>query len=118
MANRESVIQSEIMLALSEAGVLVWRQHVGTFRPIHGGAPIKIGLTGMADIGAIVPVAITPDLVGQTLGVAVQLEVKTATGKQADAQRCWQAAVEYRGARYGVVRSAEDALGIIRSIGR
>jgi hypothetical protein len=117
VANLESLIQSQIMLALSESGVLVWRQHVGTFRPIHGGAPIKIGLTGMADLGAILPVVVTPDMVGRTVGMACQIEVKTPTGRQASAQQCWQAAVEYRGGRYIVGRSAEDviaALGINR----
>ena len=108
MANPESVLMAEIMLAMSDMGLLVWRQHVGTYRPIHGGAPIKIGLTGMSDIGAIVPKIVTPKMVGTTIGLAVQVEVKTATGRESEAQATWGRVVRNKGGIYVLARSVDD----------
>jgi hypothetical protein len=111
--NPETRLQNEILCALSEAGYLCWRQHVGLFRAMHSDHIIKIGMPGMADIGAIMPVTVTPEMVGKTVGLAVQIEVKTATGSQAAAQKTWQQAVEYMGGIYRICRSPDDALGII-----
>jgi hypothetical protein len=108
VANPESVLMAEIMLAMSERGLLVWRQHVGTYRPIHGGAPIKMGLTGMSDIGAIVPRVVTPEMVGTTIGLAVQVEVKTATGRESEAQATWGQVVRNKGGVYVLARSVDD----------
>lgn len=80
---------------------------------MHSDHIIKIGMPGMADIGAIMPVAVTPEMVGRTIGVAAQIEVKTATGSQASAQKTWQQAVEYRGGIYRICRSPDEALGTI-----
>ena len=69
----------------------------------------------MSDIGAIVPVTITQDMVGRTIGVAAQIEVKTATGRVSDAQVTWGQIAVNRGAIYGVARSVEEALRITRN---
>jgi len=114
MSNKESNIQSQIMLALSQSGALVWRQHVGSYRHLHNDGVIKIGVPGMADIGAIVPVTITPEMVGKTIGVAVQIEVKTLTGKQRDNQKHWELAVQKRRGIYAVCRNAEESIKIIK----
>lgn len=111
--NKESAIMAEIMLALSEAGCLVWRQQVGTFRPVHGGAPVRIGLTGMSDIGAIVPKIVTPEMVGRTIGVVAQVEVKTATGRESEAQATWGRVVRNKGGIYVLARSPEDVQHIV-----
>lgn len=115
--NKETAIQNEILLALSENGILCMRQMVGKFRPIYSpNTVVNIGIPGMADIGAIVPVTVTPDMVGRTIGVALQLEVKTATGVQAKNQKLWELAVKNRGGFYGLARSPESALKIIQGM--
>lgn len=108
--NKETAIQNEILLALSENGILAMRQMVGKFRPIYSDHVINIGIPGMADIGAIVPTVITQDMVGRTIGVAAQIEVKTLTGTQQKNQRLWELAVQNRGGLYFVARSPDDAL--------
>ena len=109
--NKETEIQNKIMAALSAAGCLVWRQHVGKFRALNQPAQvISIGVTGMADIMTVQPVTVTADMVGRVLGVAVAYEVKTAKGKQREAQKLWQYALEKRGGIYHVCRSDDQAL--------
>lgn len=111
--NPETRIQNQILERLSREGYLCWRQQSGTFRALHSDHIVKVGLPGMADIGAIIPVIITPDMVGRTIGVSAQIEVKTATGRQRPDQAVWQKAVEYRGGIYRICRSPDEALGII-----
>lgn len=113
--NKETAIQNEIMAAMSMHGALVWRQHVGKFRQLHSDGVISIGQPGMADLMAIVPTVVTADMVGQTIGLAVGVEVKTLTGKQRDAQKRWELAMRKRGAVYRVCRSVADAVGIFRN---
>lgn len=114
MANQESIIQTEIMLALSRAGILTWRQMVGKFTPLYSPKTVlNIGVAGMADIGAIVPVVVTQEMVGKTIGMAVQIEVKTAIGKQRDNQKLWELAVTSKGGHYGITRSVDDAVNFI-----
>lgn len=118
MANNETRIQNDIMTALSADGALVWRQHVGKFRPIYGdpNTVINVGVPGMADVAAVVPVTITPDMVGRTIGVYVGLEIKTATGKQREAQKLWQYALKKRGGIYLIARSVEQARELMRGL--
>lgn len=108
MRNRETThVQLPAMLSVgARSDVLVWRQQVGAFRAYDDPRRVvSVGLPGMADLGAIVAVTITPDMVGQTIGVAVQAECKHG-GRQSAAQAGWQAAVERRGGIYRIVRSA------------
>lgn len=115
MGNAESSIQNLIMLDLSLHGVLSWRQQVGSYRHLHTDGVVKIGVPGMADIGAIIPVTITPEMVGKTIGVAAQIEVKTLTGKQRDNQKRWELAVKKRHGIYAVCRSSDDAIKICKN---
>ena len=101
MANAESNLQARIMLALSEAGCLVWRNNTGVL-PDRRGIPIRFGLCpGSADIIGIAPG-------GQFLAV----EVKTKTGRATDAQHAFIAAVIRAGGRAGIARSPEEAVEI------
>jgi hypothetical protein len=72
----------------------------------------------MSDAGAIVRVTITPDMVGKTVGIALQPEFKTKTGKQRDAQENWQAAVEQRGGVYGLVRTPAEMIDLVERVQR
>lgn len=97
--------------------VLVWRQQSGVFRSYDDPQRVvRIGSRGMADSVAVVAVKITPDMVGQTIGVAVAAEFKTKTGKQQENQRDWQAAFTKRGGVYRLVRSAAEMVGLIDDV--
>jgi formyltetrahydrofolate synthetase len=68
----------------------------------------------MADLGGLTSVLITPDMVGQTLGVDIQLEIKTRIGRATPEQAAYIATMQSLGARAGIARSVEDAARIIR----
>jgi hypothetical protein len=104
-----------MLLAGSRPDVLVFRQQSGLFLT-HAGTPCRVGLPGMADMGLIVATVITPDMVGRTVGVAVQAEAKTPAGRQSEAQVLWQRAVEQRGGVYRIVRSADDMRQLIADV--
>lgn len=112
--------QNPALLAVgARPDVLIWRQQSGVFRAYDDPTRIvRVGVPGMSDAGAIVAVTITPDMVGKTIGVAVQPEFKTATGKQRDKQQLWQAAVEKRGGIYQLVRSAEQMVSLVEKVQR
>lgn len=113
----ETKIQNAILVAHSQAGALTWRNHCGAFRAMDNPQRIiKVGTPGMADIISVVPVKITADMVGKTIGVAVATEVKTATGAQGQKQKLWQHAYQLRGGIYLIARSAEQALEQIASL--
>lgn len=97
----EANIQRDVMMALSRAGCLIWRNQTGVL-PNANGIPVRFGLcVGSSDL-----IGICPD--GRFLAV----EVKTATGRTSDAQDRFIAAVIAKGGRAGVARSAED-VGVI-----
>lgn len=78
-------------------------------RPFNTGLP-----PGFSDVFGLVPVTITPDMVGQKVAVFFGLEVKTKTGRASTLQGNFLQAVNYNGGRAGVVRSAADALAVIQ----
>ena len=107
MQNPETKIQNKIMMEMSKKGYLVWRNHVGLFKTMDG-RTVNIGIKGSADLMAVKPTVITPDMVGQTVAVFVAVEVKTATGRQSEPQKKWQNAVEKLGVKYIIARSEND----------
>lgn len=131
---KEKNIQSEIMLALSEQGNLVWRNNTGmgwagranritmpgsvrvepgdvvirNARPLHAGLCV-----GSCDLIGITPVRVTRDMVGTTLGVFTAHEIKSKQGRLTDEQKNFIYAVTRYGGMAGVARSPEDALSLI-----
>jgi hypothetical protein len=63
--------------------------------------PITFGLPGSGDI------------LGVARGFGFALEAKTETGRQSDQQKKFQAAFERAGGRYGLFRSAEEAVALM-----
>lgn len=117
--NRETrTVQNPALLAVgARPDVLIWRQQSGVFRSYDDPTRVvRVGVTGQADAGAIVAVTITPDMVGKTIGVAVQPEFKAGKGKQREAQVNWQKAVEKRGGIYRLVRSEADMLQLVDDV--
>lgn len=117
--NLETKIQNSGMLEVGMMPeVLLWRQHVGQFRYLHSEERITIGNPGMADLGLVVACKITPDMIGKTIGVAVNAEYKTPRpgSKQADQQQKWQIAFESRGGVYRVCRSPDDLVALVEDV--
>ena len=91
------------MVELSRAGALTWRQNVGLLFT-KDGRPVRFGLPGMADTGAIYR------------GVPLQIEWKDDTGRQSPAQVNWQGAVERAGGVYLLARSTDDIRDLLRRL--
>lgn len=115
MRNTESNIVAEILLAIGQRpDVLAMKRTVGKFRSLDDPQRIvTVGTPGEPDIGAVVAVTITPDMVGRTVGLAVGIEVKTAIGRQREGQKLFEHAWTKRGGVYVLARSAEDAVRAI-----
>lgn len=114
--NQETKIQNSILLALSKAGCLVFRNETsgawvgkilhqdGQQVTLTDARMIRFGLTkGSSDI-----VGIAPD--GRFLAV----EVKTPKGRPTKEQLRFIEAVKNAGGIAGIARSVEDALDLIR----
>lgn len=99
---KESDIQRLIMLALSEAGCLIWRNNTGVLKNAAG-IPIKFGLcVGSSDL-----IGITPT--GRFLAV----EIKTCKGRATPEQLRFIEAVRSRGGIAGIARSPAEALALL-----
>lgn len=77
---RESAVTSHVRLAAARLNVTLWRNNRGAFRD-DTGRLVKYGLGSEADLSSsdyigIRPVLITPDMVGQVLGVFTAVEMK------------------------------------------
>lgn len=114
MAQAENNILNRIRLALSQAGVLNWRNHCGMLKDSQGRTH-KFGLCpGSSDIVGMVPVEITADMVGKTVGVFMAVEVKTSSGRLSKKQKNFIAVVQGEGGIAGVARSPEEAIALVR----
>ena len=125
----EHKLQNEIRNALCGEG-LYFRANVGAGWTgdakrlpdgsilIRNPRPFTTGLpNGFSDLFGIVPVEITPDMIGQRVGIFTSLEIKTLTGRVSPQQKSFLSAIQNNGGRSGVVRSIEDALSVIRGEG-
>lgn len=124
MRKSEKAIQNEVRNALA-GSCLLFRANVGTgwtgevvrrsggevvlagARPLSSGLPL-----GFSDLFGLVPVVVTPEMVGQTLGVFVAVEMKSETGAVREEQEAFIKAVRKNGGRAGVARSVADARAI------
>lgn len=100
---KESDIQRLIMLALSEAGCVIWRNNSGCLKDARG-VPVRFGVgsPGGSDL-----IGIAPD--GRFLAV----EIKTPKGKATDAQLNFISAVIKKGGIAGIARSPADAVALL-----
>ena len=118
------VKRAEAALGTAEAALGTARlnlERTNVITPVDGYVSdrvVRVGLPGMADAGAIVRVRITPDMVGKEVGIAVQAEYKTATGRQAEDQRTWADAVRRAGGVYELVRSADQMVDLVDRVRR
>jgi hypothetical protein len=110
MKKSEGQILREIELALSALRrpdgspvCIVWRQHVGKFMG-QSGYVTKVGIEGQADLGGVL-----------FTGRAIQIEVKSETGRLSEAQERWGAAMRRMNALWMVARSADEAVAAVRA---
>jgi hypothetical protein len=122
----EHAIQNAGRNALAQPGIFNTRANVGKawtgskFEYLSGGRmlihdvrPFNTGLpTGFTDTFGVTAVTITPDMVGQVIGVAHFIEYKSTTGRASPKQAAFITAMQRLGARAGVARSAQDAVDI------
>ena len=102
MANAETVLQAEIMLALSQDGHVPLRNNTGAMQD-KTGRLVRFGVGGKGG----------PDLwVICRDGMACGIEVKTPKGKVRPEQEAFLAMVRSKGGRAGIARSVEEALAI------
>lgn len=122
----EHKVQNEGRNALAQPGIFNTRANVGKAWTgskvdklpgnrvlIHDARPFDTGLpTGFTDTFGVTSVTITPDMVGQVVGVAHFIEYKSDKGRATPLQQRFMDAMRRLGARAGVARSAQDALDI------
>ncbi len=126
----EADLMRLLQMRASELGARLFRQQVGmawagqlergpgTFRLLRGDVvirnarPFHAGIEGMSDLGGWMPIEITPDMVGSTVAVYTQAEIKLR-GRPTDRQRAWIDAVKKAGGLAGVARNEEDLIGIL-----
>lgn len=99
---KEMDILRLIMVALSDAGCVVWRNNVGVLKNAAG-IPIKFGLcVGSSDIIGVAP-----------CGRFLAVEVKTEKGKPTPDQMRFIEAVKRKGGIAGIARSPDDAVALL-----
>ncbi len=127
MGAKESNIFKACQIRATELGARLWRQNSGiswagkatrvekngqyTLKTgdviIRNGYALRSGFTGISDGGGYCIVTVTPEMVGQSLPVVLQVETK-ADGGVTDEQRKFIAHVWSVGGRAGVARRADD----------
>lgn len=102
---KESDIMRACMMALSEAGCLIWRNNCGSYTDPRSGSFVRYGVgnPGGSDLIGIAPG-----------GRMICIEVKTKTGRIRPEQQRFIDAVRAKGGIAGIARSPEDALDLLR----
>jgi len=79
---------------------------------IRNARPFHAGIEGMSDLGGWVSVEITPDMVGQTIAVYSQVEVKE-NARPTKQQIAWINAVNKAGGRAGIAHNEKELAEIL-----
>jgi hypothetical protein len=127
----EADLMRRLQMAASRLGARLFRQNTGMawvgqvekrtgmvhLNPgdvvIRNARPFHAGVTGMSDLGGWVPVTVTPEMVGSTVALYAQVEVKE-NGRPTKEQTAWIHAVSAAGGLAGVARSESDLARILR----
>jgi hypothetical protein len=128
----ETDLMRRLMVRASQLGARLFRQNVGlawvgkvTRGPgsyklgpsdvlIRNARPFHAGHEGMADLGGWVPVKITPEMVGTTIAVYTQVEVKENSRPTAP-QLAWIKAVNAAGGKAGIAHNDDELSKILFS---
>lgn len=122
----ERPLTDEIMLAASALGARLFRQNTGVgwvgklvnktanLVTLENPRPLRAGLcVGSSDIIGIAPVVVTQDMVGQTIGLFVAVEVKAGAGLSVEQKR-FLAMVKSCGGLACVAHKVDDAIDLIK----
>lgn len=82
---------------------------------IRKARPFHAGVEGMSDLGGWVPVQVTADMVGSTVAIYAQVEVKDEA-RPTKEQLAWITAVKKAGGRAGIAHNESELLEIIRGL--
>lgn len=126
---KEQAVQNHIRLKAAQMGLELWRNNSGVLKDDRG-VPVRFGLGNdskkanqtikSSDLIGITPVTITPDMVGQTLGVFTAIEVKgdgwqyRPNDKRSLAQKAYIDIVRRAGGIAGFARSVDEFEGMVR----
>ena len=99
--NRETIIQNQIRVALSERGCIVHRCNTGVYYTSDG-MRVRCGEVGHSDLYGH-----RPD------GKAFYLEIKTPVGRASKEQKSFIRAMQATGAVAGFAQSIEDAVKVV-----
>lgn len=114
---KETKIQNISLISIGQRGdVLAWRQNVGKFRTLFSDEVVSCGIAGQGDIGMVVECIVTESMIGKKIGIAVNAEFKTETGRQSNEQKSWESAFKSRGGVYRVCRSADDLVALVDDV--
>lgn len=123
MAKSEQAVLHETLVAVTAlAGVMAWRNNTGMAWQgarlrLPPGAMVKIE-RGMVVLREARPISFgvegSPDIIGVRDGRGFGLELKAARGRLEESQPKFRRAWEAAGGLYGVPRSVEEALAILR----
>lgn len=80
---------------------------------IRNARPFHAGVTGMSDLGGWVPVEVTAEMVGSTVAIYVQVEVKE-NARATKEQTAWIDAVNKAGGRAGIAHNDAELSEIIQ----
>lgn len=101
----ESQLTPDILIALNDPDLVVWRNNIG-LAWMRNGTPVKFGVGGPG--GA--------DYIGTYRGRFIAVELKTPVGRQSKEQRQYQQLVERKGGIYRILRSVEDARAFLAEL--
>lgn len=120
----ESSVQAEIRLLASQRGWRLWRNNCGVL-PDRNGRPVRFGLANdspqlnrhiaSADLIGIMPVVVTQEMVGRTLGVFTSIECKHPDWRPTPGDERYQAQCRWRDlvlslGGYAVITNRSDTL--------
>lgn len=114
--NQEQVLQQLARAKLGEySHVRMFRNNVGVAYRKGSDVPIRFGLCeGSSDLIGIRTVAITEDMVGDTIGQFVAAEVKAPRGWITKPQRTFGETIKSLGGLFVIVRSLDDLEEIVK----
>lgn len=119
-------LTNEIRVAVSKVGGRLFGVTVGKFwagfkvgtlangdTVLRNARIVSVGIEGMSDLAGWIPVVVTQEMVGTTVAIRLDIEVKT-TDRPSPEQIAWIEAVNKSGGRAGTARTPEDAVRIVR----
>ncbi len=104
---RERDIQAAILRVVgARPFVRLWRQNTGKVPTADGKRVIAFGIPGAADLSGLLDD-----------GRRLEIEVKTASGRQSERQRRFMEMIQRFGGVYIIARSPDDALEQLATLG-